>query len=140
MSVPKAPEAMAETAGQTRSAERPPAFDSLLLADLEKLVGTPATTSFLMRLALQIDSTFAVPPQTAAQLDALRYAAHALASTAGMLGFRRLSAACVLLETACASRTPGVGHAMPALGEALSAKADARAILGDLIERRAAAS
>ena len=99
-------------------AETPPdsaEFDASKLDELRELVGSASVQSFITRLGEQMDASFVAAPMEQADIAAIRYEAHALASTAGMLGFRALSDASVALESACRSQHATPGSIIPAL-------------------------
>lgn len=113
-----------------------PAFDERTFDTLLKLVGGTALRSFLDRLEAQMTASLGRVPETPDDLAALRYEAHALASTSGMMGFTRLSKACIALETLCDARGDvSIAGTIPGLAGALDARDEAKALVPRLRSR-----
>lgn len=116
------------------ASSRPLDFDQRALEELRSLVGEAALGSFLIRLERQMTSAFAAAPASEADLASLRYEAHALASTAGMLGFAKLSSTCVALENAIDQGGASLASVLGPLADALAARDQAQFTIEGLIE------
>lgn len=79
--------------------------DRATLDDLQDLVGPQATISILGKFVADLDHRVIEEPHTMSGWPDISKDAHALVSTAGLLGFSRLSEACRTLEQICASVT-----------------------------------
>lgn len=73
-----------------------PVLDEAVLTDLEAMGGEAMVERLLDQFAADWRGRFAGPDRSQIARDA-----HALVSSAGMLGMKRLSQACIRLETEC---------------------------------------
>ncbi|WP_082528689.1 ATP-binding protein [Methylobacterium sp. Leaf466] len=78
-----------------------PGHDPAILDELHDLLGPASLGQMLARFASELDRRFAAPVRDAADWPAVGGDAHALVSSAGLLGFGRLSDACRTMEQVC---------------------------------------
>jgi CheY-like chemotaxis protein/HPt (histidine-containing phosphotransfer) domain-containing protein len=96
-----APEA--DPAAQADEAEH----DATVLDDLREMMGPARLAIMLRQFVADLDSRLRQAPADAAGWQGIRSDAHALISTAGMLGFNALSEAARSLEQACLAAPAG---------------------------------
>lgn len=97
-----------------------PILDEGTLAEMRELMGPLKTQSLLNKLKVQTFQSF----QEMDDRARLCQQAHSLASSSGMLGFQRLSKACLALESALKASAAMDIEFENTLGDALSAKHD----------------
>ncbi|GJD96683.1 PAS domain S-box protein [Methylobacterium iners] len=80
--------------------------DGTVLDDLGEMIGPARLATMLRRFVAELDNRLAEAPADAAGWQGVMGDAHALISTAGMLGFTALSEACRTLEQTCQTAPP----------------------------------
>ena len=91
----------------TAATPPPPVLDHAVLDQLAGLLPAAVLATNLRRLATIAEALLAPLAADPAAAAGLAEQAHALAGSAGLLGFKRLSAACLDYEAACAPRSAG---------------------------------
>jgi CheY-like chemotaxis protein len=121
-----------QAAEDPNAAPAQPAFDSKHYADLASILGAEKLGQLLEKLESALLSSLPVAQgsgnASGTDLAQLAREAHIMVSKAGMLGFTRLSEACLKLESACLA----TGPIEAALDEARSARDDALARVATL--------
>jgi signal transduction histidine kinase/CheY-like chemotaxis protein/HPt (histidine-containing phosphotransfer) domain-containing protein len=102
-----------------------PILDEGTLEEMRELMGSLKTQSLLEKLKLQTFQSF----QETGDRTRLCQQAHSLASSSGMLGFQRLSKACLRLENAMKASAAMDIRFENALGDAISAKHESLAVM-----------
>jgi PAS domain S-box-containing protein len=108
----------------------PPALDRKCQSELARLIGVEKAHELLMRFREELPDRF-----SSAAPEALKADAHALASTAGLLGFAKLSAAAGALEQAIETG----GDVSPQLSAVLAGRKDVLRRIDELAAAMAAA-
>lgn len=97
------------------------------------------TRSLLSKFQEQLRTRLTVEPSNGAEWDRIHTDAHALISTAGMLGFQQLSALCRDLEQACVAKRASAEAAVTALALTRNAQVAAAERVSELLDESAVA-